>query len=105
MAINDSNLSAIPPLEARGLFINSDKILFTQLGDEGVVYGIEKNEYVTLNETFFKILQGIEQGKNEADIVATLCQEYNISEADCQKEVTEAIGQLLDKGYISKIDE
>jgi hypothetical protein len=85
--------------------INSEKILFTQLGDEGVVYGIEKNEYITLNETFFKILQGIEQSKSEADIVATLCQEYNISEADCQKEVTKAIGQLLDKGYISKIDE
>jgi Coenzyme PQQ synthesis protein D (PqqD) len=85
--------------------INSDKILFTQLGDEGVVYGIEKNEYITLNETFLKILQGIEQGKSEADIVATLCQEYNISEADCHKEVTKAIGQLLDKGYLSKVDE
>jgi hypothetical protein len=84
--------------------INSDKILFTQLGDEGVVYGIEKNEYITLNETFFKILQGIEQNKCEAEIVATLCQEYDINEADCHKEVTKAIGQLLDKGYISITD-
>ena len=43
--------------------INTDKILFTQLGDEGVVYGIETNESLTLNETYFKILQGVEQGK------------------------------------------
>lgn len=80
--------------------INTDKILFTQLGDEGVVYGIEKNEYVTLNETFFKILKGIEGSHSQDEIVAALCQEYNISQADCQKDVAEAIGQLLEKGYI-----
>ncbi len=81
--------------------INTDKILFTQLGDEGVVYGIEKNEYISLNETFFKILKGIESGQSQDEIVAALCQEYNVSPANCQKDVTEAIDQLLKRGYIS----
>jgi len=83
--------------------INTDKMLFTQLGDEGVVYGIETNEYLTLNETYFKILQGAEQGKTQAEIVTQLCQEYAISETDCQTEVAQALQKLAEKGYISTL--
>lgn len=83
--------------------INTDKMLFTQLGDEGVVYGIETNEYLTLNETYFKILQGVEQGKTQAEIVTQLCQEYDIAEKDCQIEVVEALQKLAEKGYIGTL--
>ena len=44
--------------------INSEKVLFTQLGDEGVVYLIDTNEYLSLNETMYAILKGVEQGKD-----------------------------------------
>ncbi len=81
--------------------IDPYKIMFTQLGDEGVVYAIEKNEYVTLNETFFKILKGVEEGNSQAEIVSKLCQQYNICQADCEKEVAEALEKLLERGYIS----
>ena len=40
--------------------LNAQKILFTQLGDEGVLYDTQTNEYISLNETFFKILKGVE---------------------------------------------
>lgn len=80
--------------------INTDKVLFTQLGDEGVVYDTEKNEYISLNETFFKILKGIEQG-NELDVIVNnLCQEYIISEDECTLEVNEALQKLAEKKYI-----
>lgn len=81
--------------------INTEKILFTQLGDEGVVYDIEKNEYVTLNETFYKIMRGINEGKNNQEIVSLLCSEYAISETDCLKEVEKAVDQLKSKEYIN----
>lgn len=80
--------------------IKTDKILFTQLGNEGVVYAVEKNEYVALNETYFKILQGIENGKSQPEIVATLCQQYDISAADCAREVQTALAQLVEKGFV-----
>lgn len=80
--------------------IKTDKILFTQLGNEGVVYAVEKNEYVALNETYFKILQGIEHGKSQPEIVATLCQEYDISAADCAREVQTALAQLVEMGFV-----
>ena len=80
--------------------INTDKVLFTQLGDEGVVYDTEKNEYISLNETFFKILKGIEQGNALEIIVNNLCQEYAITEENCTIEVNEALQKLAEKKYI-----
>jgi len=39
--------------------VNADKILFTQLGDDAVVYDIENNAYLSMNATFSAIFQGI----------------------------------------------
>ena len=82
--------------------INSDRILFTQLGDEGVVFDTQKNEYLSLNETFFKILKGVEMGKSQTEIVADLCKEYEIDEAKCQQEVANVLLQLQEKEYIQQ---
>jgi hypothetical protein len=80
--------------------LNSEKILFTQLGDEGVVYDTEKNEYISLNETFFKILKGVEDGLEIEQIVHNLGNEYAISEEDCKREVENALSKLKEKAYI-----
>lgn len=81
--------------------INTDKVLFTQLGDEGVVYDTEKNEYISLNETFFKILKGVEGGLITEQIAKKLCDEYAISEADCKREVENVLTKLVEKDYIN----
>ncbi|GAB3521483.1 PqqD family protein [Emticicia fontis] len=80
--------------------INTEKILFTQLGEEGVLCDIDTNEYISLNETLFKILKGIEEGDNVETIVSNLCKEYNISEEACKADVDEAISKLAAKKYI-----
>jgi Coenzyme PQQ synthesis protein D (PqqD) len=83
--------------------INSEKILFTQLGDEGVVYNMESNEYVTLNESYFKILKGVEEGKNPTEITTELVQEYDINETECLAEITTALQELASKKFISLV--
>lgn len=82
--------------------LNAEKILFTQLGDEGVVFDTEKNEYISLNETFFKILKGVEEGLTTEQIVIKLCDEYAISEEDCKQEVEKALTRLVEKDYINQ---
>lgn len=82
--------------------LNTEKILFTQLGDEGVIYDTEKNEYISLNETFFKILRGVENELETEQIVKNLCDEYTISEADCKSEVENALTKLKEKEYITE---
>lgn len=80
--------------------VNTEQIIFTQLGSEGVIYSMETNEYVTLNETMFQILSGIDEGKQPDDIAAQLHREYTISESDSRQDVTEALRVLVANGYI-----
>jgi hypothetical protein len=80
--------------------LNAQKILFTQLGDEGVLYDTQTNEYISLNETFFKILKGVEDSLPIEQIVTKLCDEYRISEENCKQEVKHALSKLMEKEYI-----
>jgi hypothetical protein len=81
--------------------VNSDKILFTQLGDDAVVYDIENNTYLSMNATFSAIFQGIQSGKDTDAIVAGLLEEYDIDEVTCREQVLNSIEILKDKGFIS----
>jgi hypothetical protein len=80
--------------------LNTQKILFTQLGDEGVLYDTQTNEYISLNETLFKILKGVEDSLTNEQIVENLCDEYRISEENCKQEVMNALSKLMEKEYI-----
>ena len=80
--------------------LNTQKILFSQVGDEGVIYNTQTNEYVSLNETFFKILKGVEEDLSTEQIVEKLCNEYHISEENCKQEVEKALSKLWEKEYI-----
>lgn len=80
--------------------VNLEQIIFTQLGNEGVIYSIENNKYVTLNETMFQILSGVDQGKQPDEIAALLCRYYDVTEADSERAVNEALEKLAANGYI-----
>lgn len=82
--------------------LNNEKILFTQLGEEGIIYDNEKNSYISLNETLFKILKCIVDDLETEQIVKKLCDEYAISEDDCRREVENALTKLIEKDYLIK---
>ncbi|WP_367914579.1 PqqD family peptide modification chaperone [Leadbetterella sp. DM7] len=80
--------------------LNEEKILFTRLGEEGVIYDMEKNEYVSLNETFFSILKYLEEGLEIQAVISRLCEEYEVDEEECRKEVEEAVEKLVERKFI-----
>lgn len=80
--------------------LNEEKILFTRLGEEGVIYDMEKNEYVSLNETFFSILKYLEEGLEIQVVISRLCEEYEVDEEECRKEVEEAVEKLVERKFI-----
>ena len=82
--------------------INPEKVLFTQVGDEGVLYDIESNEYISVNETLFRILRGLAAGLTTEDIIRQLCDEYEVSEKRCSDEVMAVVEKLVSKNLISK---
>ncbi|MHA8061884.1 PqqD family protein [Aquirufa beregesia] len=87
-------------MENSTYIFNEEKVLLTQLGDEGVAFDIESNEYYTLNETLFKIANGIKNQQSIPEIVDFLLNEYAISDAFCQEEIAKGIQQLMDKKII-----
>jgi hypothetical protein len=80
--------------------INSEKVLFTQLGDEGVLYHIEKNEYFNTNETFTKIILGLENNLSLDQIVENLMTDFEVDKETCQNSVEKALKILEEKGFI-----
>ncbi len=80
--------------------INSEKVLFTQLGDEGVLYHIEKNEYFSTNETLTKIVLGLQNQLTKEQIIGNFLHEFEIEEAACQNSVDMALKTLQEKGFI-----
>lgn len=80
--------------------INKEKVLITELGNEGVLFEIETGKYVALNETLFIILKGVEQELNVERIVQNLCDEYAIPEDACRTEVVDALALLAKEKYI-----
>lgn len=73
---------------------------FTQLGEEGVLMDVEKNEYQSMNETYFRIFQMVSEGEDSEDIIHALREEYQVEEQVCRAEVERVIQELLKKEYI-----
>ncbi len=80
--------------------INSEKVLFTLLGEEGVLFNVEKNEYFSTNETLTKIVLGLQNNLSSNEIVQNLLEEFDIDETTCQQSVHNAIQLLKEKGFI-----
>lgn len=80
--------------------INSDRILYTQMGDDGVIFDIKKNTYVTLNETYLRIFQLLQEKDTELEVINALVNEYDVDIHTCQQEVSRCISELKKQDYL-----
>ena len=85
--------------------IEQHKVLFTFLENEGVLYDIEKNQYLSINATYTSIFMHIEKGMRFDGIVDELMKEYDVTKEICEKQLEQTINELLQKGHISEIDD
>ncbi|EKB47407.1 hypothetical protein B879_03993 [Cecembia lonarensis LW9] len=83
--------------------VQEERILFTELGDEGVIYDMGKNDYFSLNETYCSIFLKIRKGLGMAGIVQELVEEYAVDQATCEKEVRDVIQELMKRGFIHEV--
>ena len=82
--------------------LNTDKVLFTALEDESVLYVIDENKYISLNTTYTSILQYIEQGLNYENITEQLMAEYEVEQELCEAQLKGVIADLIAKQYINE---
>jgi len=82
--------------------INDEKVLFSQLDEEGVFFDIEKNQYLSMNQTFTSIFLYLQQGLGLIEVLAKLLEEYEVEEEECQKELEKVIEKLIELNFIYK---
>lgn len=80
--------------------INEEKVLFSQLDEEGVLFDIEKNQYLSLNQTFTSIFLYLQVGLGTKEILAKLLEEYEVEEEECLTELKRGIEQLVELKFI-----
>ncbi|GHB36990.1 PqqD family protein [Mongoliitalea lutea] len=87
--------------------VNNERILFTQLDEEGIIYDVESNEYLNLNPTFCSIFLLIQEGLPLLAIKAKLLEEYDVDEQVCIDQLLASVKILEEKGFIkeNEVDE
>lgn len=83
--------------------LNIDKVLFTPLEEEGVLYAIEENKYISLNITYTSIIQYISEGLGYNEIVAKLIEEYEVELELCEVQLKSVLADLIAKEYINEV--
>ncbi|MEL1239870.1 PqqD family protein [Flavobacterium flavipallidum] len=86
----------------RKYVLNTDKVLFTPLDDEGILYAIEENKYISLNTTYTSIIQYIAEGLDFNLIVTQLMEEYEVNQDVCEMQLNTVIADLIAKEYINE---
>lgn len=89
-------------MENTKYYLNTDKVLFTPLEEEGVLYAIEENRYISLNTTYTSIIQYIVNGLNYFNIVIQLMSDYEVDQKLCEEQLKAVIVDLLAKEYINE---
>lgn len=89
-------------MENKKYLLNTDKVLFTPLEEEGVLYAIEENKYISLNTTYTSIIQYIADGLDFNSIAAHLIAEYEVDKLQCETQLAAVIMDLKAKEYINE---
>ena len=72
----------------------SKKVVFKEVDDQIVLIHLDSGFYYSLNETASFILQLIQQEKDKDEIVASLCDEYDVSEGQARQDLDECLESL-----------
>ena len=80
--------------------INEDRVMFSPLGSEAVVFDREKNEYITLNETMFTIFKSISNNEDIDSIQKKLMDNYEVDSIACSNAIETAINSLVERGFV-----
>jgi hypothetical protein len=72
----------------------------TTLGDEAVILGGESGQYFGLNHVGARIWELLQQPVRVASICATVCDEYDVSAEQCERDVIGLLTELHAKGLL-----
>src|ERR1700712_1933979 len=73
----------------------------TSLGHEAVILGADAGQYFGLNKVGARIWELVQEPVRVSAICAAVCAEYQVAEADCERDVIELLSELRAKGLLN----
>jgi hypothetical protein len=87
-------------LAVRGLVARGDHVIFTVLGEETVMMDVELGSYFVLDETAAFVWGLLDRPRTLAEVVAEIRDAYDVSEAECERDVLALLDRLRLKGLV-----
>lgn len=78
----------------------SEKVVFSDLGDSGVLLNLTDEQYYELDDIGAKIWQLFQQHDDPGIVIKHLLDEYNIDEATLRRDVAELIEAMKASGLL-----
>lgn len=88
-------------LNKNSIVCQSNEIDATDIDGEKVMMNLEEGQYFSLNTVGSRIWDIISEKKSINDIVATLLNEYEVDEDECERSVIEYLEILKDADLIN----
>ena len=80
-------------------------MVFSHIDDEVVMMSIEAGEYYGLNPVASRIWDLLEKPHTFCRLIDLLMLEFDIDKSTCQKDVTNFLNQLVDKGLVVTVSD
>lgn len=74
--------------------------MFAPMSGEGVMLNIAAGRYHSMNPVGVRIWELLETPQTPAQLCTQLCNEFDVSEQDCQRAVLDFTGKLIDRGLV-----
>ena len=78
----------------------SEQILFQKVDGGVVLLNAVNGEYYGLNEIGTRIWELLQEGQSAVSVMASLLQEYNVSEQQLRQDVVKFLGYLQSRGLV-----
>jgi len=92
-----SFLSSYSKLSERFVVAMKDDIILAEVDGEGMIIDVEKGTSHFLNETALFLFKMMKEGNSIDEIKEAMIKEYDVDEADLEKDIREFISRLEKK--------
>jgi hypothetical protein len=82
-------------------YIPAPDVLVAHLSGEAVLLDLRDKNYYRLNETAAVVWKAIENGSARAQILRTVLEEFDVSEAQAEIEVGRLVADFAERGLIA----
>lgn len=85
--------------------VASEDMVAAQVDGDFVMLDIERGKYYGLATVGSRIWQLVATPRRVSEIVAAICSEFDVAEAECERDIKEFIRDCVEKSMISIVGE